>query len=77
MLHNYKKQKSLNRRFLLILGATAFVAFLVLGSMIIFWDKFPLDMPRYERICFGSVVIIYAVIRFSRLLRKEEQDEEE
>lgn len=76
MLQNNKKQKSLNRRFLLILGAAAFVCFLTLGLMVIFWSKFPLDMPRYQKIAFGGIVIIYAIIRFARLLRKE-QDEEE
>jgi len=75
MLQNNKKQKSLNRRFLLILGATAFLGFLILGLMIIFWSKFPLEMPRYQRIAFGLIVIIYSVIRFSRLLRKEEDEE--
>jgi hypothetical protein len=77
MLQNNRKQKSLNRRFLLILGAIAFLAFLTLGCMVLFWDKFPLDLPRYQKIAFGSVVIIYAVLRFSRLLRKEQDDEEE
>jgi hypothetical protein len=76
MLQRNTKQKSLNRRFLLILGAAAFVGFLTLGLMVIFWNKFPLDMPRYQRIGFGLVVIIYSVLRFSRLLKKEEQDEE-
>jgi hypothetical protein len=75
MLHDNKKQKSLNRRFLLILGAAAFICFLVLGLMIIFWSKFPLDMPQSQKIAFGSVVIIYAVIRFARLLRKEKDEE--
>lgn len=75
MLHDNKKQKSLNRRFLLILGATAFLGFLILGLMVIFWNKFPLDMPKYQRIGFGCIVIIYAFVRFSRLLRKEKDEE--
>jgi hypothetical protein len=75
MLYNNKKQKSLNRRFLLILGAMAFVCFLVLGLMVIFWDKFPLDMPKYQRWAFGGIVIIYAVLRFSRLLRREPDED--
>jgi hypothetical protein len=75
MLQHNRQQKSLNRRFLLILGAIAFVAFLALGLMVIFWSKFPLDMPRYQRIGFGVIVILYAVLRFSRLLRKEPDEE--
>ncbi|EHQ27237.1 hypothetical protein [Mucilaginibacter paludis] len=75
MLQNNKKQKSLNRRFLLILGAAAFVCFLVLGLMIIFWAKLPLDMPQYQRWIFGGVIIIYSIVRFSRLLKKEPDEE--
>ena len=75
MLSNNKKQKSLNRRFLLILGAIAFLGFLTLGLMVIFWNKFPLDMPKYQRIAFGVVVILYAFLRFSRLLRKDKDEE--
>jgi hypothetical protein len=69
--NNNEKQKSPKRRFLLILGVTAFIAFCVLGLMIIFWDKFPLDLPKSQRTIFGSVILIYAVLRFSRYLRKD------
>lgn len=76
MLQNNKKQRSPNRRFLLVLGGAAFVCFLTLGLMVIFWDKFPLDLTRFQKIGFGSVLIIYSVIRFARLLRKD-QDEDQ
>ncbi len=72
--NNYK-QKSLKRRFLLILGALAFLSFLVFGLMIVFWNKIPLNMPSYQRIIFGSFVIIYAIIRFSRVLKKEPDED--
>ncbi|OCX50620.1 hypothetical protein BEL04_22875 [Mucilaginibacter sp. PPCGB 2223] len=65
------REKSLTRRFLLILGIITFIAFLVLGLMIIFWDKFPLDMPKYQRVLFGSLIIVYDVIRISRLFKKQ------
>jgi len=70
-----EKQKSPKRRFLLILGVTAFAGFIVLGLMIIFWDKFPLQLPQSQRSIFGSVIIIYAILRFSRLLRKDPDEE--
>ena len=70
------KQKSPKRRFLLILGVTAFTCFLALGLMMIFWDKFPVQLPQSQRTIFGSVIIIYAVLRFSRYLRKDPEDEE-
>jgi hypothetical protein len=69
--NNNEKQKSPKRRFLLILGVTAFAGFCALGLMIIFWDKFPLQLPPTQRTLFGSVILIYAVLRFSRYLRKE------
>jgi len=72
MLQRYQdKEKSLTRRFLLILGFVTFIAFLILGLMIIFWDKFPLEMPKYQKVLFGSLIIVYDVIRISRLLKKQ------
>lgn len=66
-----KEQKSPKRRFLLILGVAAFIGFLTLGLMIIFWDDLPLQVPYNQRVLFGSVIIIYAVLRFARYLRRE------
>ncbi|PAW92908.1 hypothetical protein CKK33_05150 [Mucilaginibacter sp. MD40] len=68
---NQEQQKSPKRRFLLILGVTAFTCFIVLGLLIIFWDKFPLEMPQTRRTIFGSIILLYAVLRFSRYLRKD------
>ncbi|OOQ57671.1 hypothetical protein BC343_12795 [Mucilaginibacter pedocola] len=76
LLNDNGKQKSPKRRFLLILGVTAFTGFCILGLMIIFWDKFPLDLPVTQRRIFGSIILIYAVLRFSRYLRKSPEDEE-
>jgi hypothetical protein len=76
LLNDNGKQKSPKRRFLLILGVTAFAGFCVLGLMIIFWDKFPLQLAPLQRKIFGSVILIYAVLRFSRYLRKSPEDEE-
>jgi len=72
----HNKQKSLKRRFLLILGSIAFVCFFVLGIMVIFSDKILPDDYGYKKIVFGSLIIIYSVLRFARLLKKEEVDEE-
>jgi cytochrome c biogenesis protein CcdA len=71
----HNKQKSLKRRFLLILGIITFIGFFVLGLMVIFWDKILPDYG-YKKILFGCLIIIYSVLRFARLLRKEEDDEE-
>jgi hypothetical protein len=74
MLSNNNRQKSLKRRFLLILGITAFICFCSLGLMIIFWDRMLPDVSKTQKIIFGSIIIVYAVIRFSRLLKRG-QDE--
>jgi hypothetical protein len=86
MLSNNNRQKSLKRRFLLILGVlrdrfplilatVAFISFLSLGLMIIFWDSMLPDFPKNQKIIFGLVVIGFAFLRFSRVLRKKPDDE--
>lgn len=71
MLFNNSRQKSLKRRFLLILGVAAFISFCALGLMIIFWTAMLPNIAKTQKIIIGSVVIIYAVVRFSRLLKKD------
>jgi hypothetical protein len=60
---------------LLILGVTTLLCLLVLAGMIIFWEDLPLVLNQTQRIIFGSVIIIYAVLRFSRLLKKDVDEE--
>jgi hypothetical protein len=70
-------QKSPKRRFLLILGFATCVACITLGLMIIFSERLnqSLDLTKNQRILFGSLLLIYSLLRFSRLF-KEEKDEE-
>jgi hypothetical protein len=72
------KQKSLKRRFLLILGLVTFIACATLGLMIMFWDKLilKLNMSQTERLLLGSLFLLYGILRFSRLFKKDPQDEE-
>lgn len=70
MLFSNERQKSLKRRFLLILGVTVFICCLSLGLMIIFWDRMVPGLPKMQKIGVGLLIIVYGVIRFSRLLRK-------
>lgn len=72
-LFNFK-QKPLKQRFLLILGLVTFLCFLGLGLMIMFWERLPLNISNSQKYVFGSVIIIYAVIRFSRLFKKDETE---
>ncbi|MDB5009100.1 MAG: hypothetical protein JWP45_3493 [Mucilaginibacter sp.] len=74
MLSNNNRQKSPQRRFLLILGVIAFISFCTLGLMIIFWDKMLPSFPKTQKILYGILIIVYAVIRFSRLLKKERDE---
>jgi uncharacterized membrane protein (DUF485 family) len=69
--NNNEKQKSPKRRFLLILGVTAFIALLVFGLLIIFRDSFLSQLPKPQKTIFGCIVIVYAILRFARYLRKD------
>ncbi|WP_432329415.1 hypothetical protein ACRQ5D_15140 [Mucilaginibacter sp. P25] len=76
MPFNYnKEQKSPKRRFLLILGTAAFICFVVLGLMIMFWDALPLQLEHYQRLLFGAFIIGYAILRFSRLFKKDQYED--
>jgi hypothetical protein len=75
MLPNDKEQKSPARRFLLILGVVAFLCFFSLGMMIIFWDSMVPSLSKWQKIGCGVLIIIYSVIRFARLLRRERNEE--
>jgi hypothetical protein len=70
-----REQKSPKRRFLLILGTAAFICFIILGLMIMFWDRLPLAMEPYQRKLFGGFIIVYALLRFSRVFKKDRDEE--
>ena len=48
------KQKSLKRRFLLILGIITFTCFLALGIMVMFWQGLPVQLSDTQRKIFGG-----------------------
>jgi len=52
-----------------------FVALIIFGLMFIFWDKMPFNLSVTQRRWFGGFVIVYALIRFPRMLRKDADDE--
>jgi hypothetical protein len=72
------RQKSPQRRFLLILGLATFVACVTLGLMIMFWGKLidKLNMSQTERLALGGLFLVYGLLRFSRLFKAEPEDEE-
>jgi CHASE2 domain-containing sensor protein len=69
-------QKSPKRRFLLILGAAAFIAICSFGIMVLFWDKMLPNMPKSQKTVFGGIIILYAFLRFSRLLKRAPDEED-
>jgi len=66
-----ERQKSLKRRFLLILGAITGLCVLWLAYLITFGDEILPQLSGYQRIGAGALIALYAVIRFSRLLKKD------
>ncbi len=67
------KQKSLKRRFLLILGIVLFVCFCTLGGMVMFWQDMPVNLLPWQRKVFGAMIVLYSVLRFSRLLKRDNE----
>jgi uncharacterized membrane protein (DUF485 family) len=62
------QKKSLKERFLLVIGILFFLVYFVLGLFIIFMKSFPLKMQPSYRLAFGILLIVYAFIRFVRLI---------
>jgi hypothetical protein len=75
MLPGNNMQKSSSRRFLLILGAVVFVAIFAWGLMVIFDDSLFPYLPKSQKIAFGCLILIYAVLRISRIVFKKKGDE--
>ncbi len=67
------KQKSLKRRFLLILGIVTLTCIVGLGLMVIFWQDMPVQLTNTQRKLFGGLIILYGILRFSRLLKKDDE----
>ncbi|WP_316819716.1 hypothetical protein [Pedobacter gandavensis] len=66
------KQKSPQQRFLFILGLVMFTFYFVLGLLLIFWADIPFEIQKTYRILFGVLLIVYAAIRFARLINPKD-----
>jgi hypothetical protein len=71
----YDQQKSPKRRFLLILGVVTFICVFAIGIMVMFWDKLDLGLSHTQRLLFGGLFLLYGVLRFSRIFKKQPDDE--
>ena len=69
---NSFKQKSPQQRFLFILGLVMFLFYMVLGLTLIIWKEMPLPLERTYRILLGCLLIVYAAIRFMRVIKRED-----
>jgi hypothetical protein len=67
----FNKQRSPARRFLFILGGALFLSVTVFGLLIMFWNDIPLfnTLSQGQRYAFGSVFIVYGILRFIRIVR--------
>ncbi len=65
-------QKSPQQRFLFILGLVMFAFYLVLGVTLIVWKDMPITIERTYRILLGVLLIVYAVIRFTRVINQKD-----
>jgi uncharacterized membrane protein (DUF485 family) len=65
---NSFQKKSLKGRFLLVIGILFFLIYFVLGLFIIFMKNFPIQMQFNYRLAFGVLLIVYAFIRFVRII---------
>ena len=70
---NSSEQKSPQQRFLFILGVAMIILFCTLAVVVAFFGDLinldPLKFPQEYRTAFAIVLVIYAAIRFFRILR--------
>jgi hypothetical protein len=69
---NTFKQKSPQQRFLFIFGLIILLCYLLLGVYMIFWKDIPFEIKPVYRILFGVLLIVYAIIRFYRLVNQKD-----
>ncbi|TRW22077.1 hypothetical protein FMM05_19200 [Flavobacterium zepuense] len=62
----YETQKSPIQRFLFVLGIVFFLLYLVLGFMLIFTNRIPLNITYNGKLILGILLIVYGSFRFIR-----------
>jgi uncharacterized membrane protein (DUF485 family) len=68
-------QKSPQQRFLFILGLVMFFFYIVLGGMLIFGNQILNQIETKYRIMLGCLLIVYALIRFVRLINQKPEED--
>ncbi|RZK80592.1 MAG: hypothetical protein EOO92_07440 [Pedobacter sp.] len=68
------KQKSPKQRFLFIYGLAIFVLYLAIGVTLIAWKDMPIYLERQYRIILGVLLLVYATIRFYRVIKQDDDN---
>jgi uncharacterized membrane protein (DUF485 family) len=69
---NSFRQKSPQQRFLFIFGLVILLFYFALGVLLIFWKDIPFNIKPTYRVLFGILLIAYAILRFYRLNKQED-----
>ena len=69
------RQKSPQQRFLFILGLVMFIFYMVLGVMLMFGNQLINHIEPIYRIALGCLLIVYALIRFIRLINQKPEED--
>lgn len=67
-------KKSPKERFLLIIGIIILCLYIVMACALFFWKKFPVTLPQFSRNLLGGLILIYAYIRFVRLIKNANEE---
>jgi len=76
----YRTQKSPDWRFLFVLRLLILIVFLSFAITLFFWDSLPfsknyeLTMPVKYRYAMAVLIVVYAIIRFVRLMPKKDEE---
>jgi uncharacterized membrane protein (DUF485 family) len=76
---NNIEKKSPIKRFLFVMSIAIFLAYLVLGMVIIFWrfitnKDFPFAIAPSYQLAFGLLIIGYAFLRLLRFLKSNKEN---
>ena len=70
------KQKSPLQRFLFVLNLFFLILYVFMALTLFIWKSMPVEIPYFNRIILGVILIIYALIRFYRLSLKFKEIED-
>lgn len=66
----HDKQKSPKRRFLL-LNVIRLIAVVTVGLLIMFYNKFDLNLSNTQKMVVGGLFVVYGVFRFTLSLKNQ------